>query len=210
MTRIERHDATPSVLLTTLKREKKRTKNANAWCTKALAAVEGYIASLSIDKLEVSQLGTAAEAYDSAAEKLNDKVIELEAKLDNLETEIDVEKMRLRDLSEGDTLRMKASIGVFAYSEGPVEIVLIYAVSAATWTAVYDLRVDAWDKPVTLVYKASTTQGTGESWEDAPSILETATPTFGASLPVLHHCHISYGPSEVSLRKPNITYVTKT
>ena len=41
------------------------------------------------------------------------------------------------------------------------------------------------DKPVTLVYKGSITQDTGEDWDDVPLTLETATPTFGVSVPTL-------------------------
>lgn len=41
------------------------------------------------------------------------------------------------------------------------------------------------DKPVTLVYKGTITQDTGEDWDDVPLTLETATPTFGVSVPTL-------------------------
>jgi len=57
----------------------------------------------------------------------------------------------------------------------------------ATWSAGYDIRVDMQtkDKPVSLVYKGSITQSTGEDWEDVPLTLETATPTFGVGVPSL-------------------------
>jgi hypothetical protein len=41
------------------------------------------------------------------------------------------------------------------------------------------------DKPVTLIYKGSITQSTGEDWDDVPLTLETATPTFGVGVPTL-------------------------
>jgi len=57
----------------------------------------------------------------------------------------------------------------------------------ATWCAGYDIRVDmqSKEKPISLVYKGSITQDTGEDWDDVPLTLETATPTFGVGVPTL-------------------------
>jgi hypothetical protein len=41
------------------------------------------------------------------------------------------------------------------------------------------------DKPITLIYKGSITQDTGEDWNDVPLTLETANPTFGVNVPTL-------------------------
>ena len=50
-------------------------------------------------------------------------------------------------------------------------------------------------KPVELVYKASITQSTGESWDDVPIILETATPTDNVTIPKLDPWRVSvYAP----------------
>jgi len=52
------------------------------------------------------------------------------------------------------------------------------------------------EKPVTLIYKGSITQSTGEDWDDVPLTLETATPTFGVGVPTLTPWTISvYRPS---------------
>ena len=52
------------------------------------------------------------------------------------------------------------------------------------------------EKPVTLIYKGSITQSTGEDWEDVPLTLETASPTFGIGVPTLTPWTISvYRPS---------------
>lgn len=51
------------------------------------------------------------------------------------------------------------------------------------------------NKPVELVYKASITQSTGESWDDVPIILETATPTDNVTVPKLDPWRVSvYAP----------------
>ncbi len=71
------------------------------------------------------------------------------------------------------------------------------AVHNASWSALYDVRVsmNKTHKPVELVYKASITQSTGESWDDVPIILETATPTDNVTIPKLEPWRVSvYAP----------------
>lgn len=66
-------------------------------------------------------------------------------------------------------------------------LIAFTAVNAATWGAGYDIRVDmqSKEKPVTLIYKGSIIQSTGEDWNDVPLTLETATPTFSVGVPTL-------------------------
>ncbi|RDB30474.1 Protein F37C4.5 [Hypsizygus marmoreus] len=193
---LKRSEMLSSPVLIRLHRDKQRTENALARCKKALEYVDGYMKSLKIENLDVSKIGTVTDTYDETAEKLNDRVIELDLRLENIDAEILDEEMRREANMKKDKLRLKASIGVFAEQEGLIEIVLIYAVRAASWTAGYDIRVDTQkeDAPVTLIYKAAITQNTGESWEDVPLTLETATPTFGVSVPTLQPWTVSYGP----------------
>ncbi|PPQ88871.1 hypothetical protein CVT25_009065 [Psilocybe cyanescens] len=64
----------------------------------------------------------------------------------------------------------------------------------ADWTPGYDIRVDtkAKEQAVTIMYKASITQNTGESWDNAPLTLETVTPSFGITSPVLHSWRLAF------------------
>ncbi|RDB30473.1 Protein F37C4.5 [Hypsizygus marmoreus] len=161
---------------------------------KMLEYVDGYIQSLKVEDVETSKLAAFTDVYDAEAEKLSDKVIDLQEQLENIATEIRIEELKALATTNQETLSTKATVGVFGEQEGEIEIVLIYAVWSPSWTARYDIRVNlrAEDKPVTLVYKAAIVQNTGESWEDVPLTLETATPTYGASIPVLRPWTISY------------------
>lgn len=81
------------------------------------------------------------------------------------------------------------------------------AVRNATWSAGYDVRVDmqSKDKPITLIYKGSITQSTGEDWNDVPLTLETATPTFGLNVPTLAPWRLSiYSPPVRALKRKSI------
>ncbi|TEB24527.1 hypothetical protein FA13DRAFT_1756801 [Coprinellus micaceus] len=119
--------------------------------------------------------------YNSASEKYDKKA--LERKRLALSNSVTVDRQRL----------MKATVGVFAEAETEVELLLKYAVTGASWSALYDIRANTETKesPVEIVYKASITQSTGEDWTDIPVTLETATPTFGLSLPVLGTWNLS-------------------
>ena len=57
------------------------------------------------------------------------------------------------------------------------------------------------DKPISLIYKGSITQDTGEDWNDVPLSLETATPTFGVNVPTLTPWALSVYSPPVAHRK---------
>ncbi|KAJ6519265.1 hypothetical protein C8R45DRAFT_950782 [Mycena sanguinolenta] len=194
------HVPTSSPKLSELSSQREKTANALARCEKALTSLEQYLGSLTVQHLEVSHLDKVLEQYDSTGGRLDAKKIELTEELRRLDAEISSERALIAVPHENSKLRMQAAIGVFAESEGAVEIALIYAVPYATWTAFYDIRVDMDTKedPVTLIYKAAVKQNTGESWDDVPLQLETSTPTFGLGVPALSPWNISVYEAPVS------------
>ncbi|KAF7367401.1 hypothetical protein MSAN_00802700 [Mycena sanguinolenta] len=187
------HIPTSSPKLSELLSQREKTANALARCEKALTSLEQYLGSLTVQHLEVSHLDKVLEQYDSTGGRLDVKKTELTEELRRLDAEISDERVLIAVPHENSKLRMQAAIGVFADSEGAVEIALIYAVPNATWTAFYDIRVDMDTKedPVTLIYKAAIKQNTGESWDDVPLQLETSTPTFGLGVPTLSPWNLS-------------------
>ena len=93
-------------------------------------------------------------------------------------------------------------------------------VLGATWTPLYDIRVDmkAKEAPITLLYRAAIVQDTAEvsnavlpriddqkltkrrkDWQDVPLTLETATPSFQVGIPTLSTWTLSANhPSSVA------------
>ncbi|KAK0488983.1 hypothetical protein IW261DRAFT_1442573 [Armillaria novae-zelandiae] len=165
---------------------------------KALESIEGYLGTMNIQHVDPTNLSALVDNYDSAAEKLDNRVLTLEKELKNTEEAIRAEQLVLSSPPEANSLlKQRVSVGVFAGAGGEVELILIYAVNRASWYAGYDVRVDMQTKetPVTLIYKANIKQATGESWEDIPLTLETATPTYGLGVPTL-------SPWTISMYKP--------
>ena len=213
--------STTSPTLTSLLAKQKQTEKAFARAEKSLASLASYLESVTTGHIEFSKLGEVVHHYDAAAEELDEKVTKLEGELQELKTAVKAEQEKLSGPTGNEKLDLRATIGVFADCEGEVKIALIYgtpavphsyltetefhiAVRNATWSAGYDVRVDmqSTDKPITLIYKGSITQDTGEDWNDVPLTLETATPTFGVNIPTLTPWTLSlYSPVLMKRKK---------
>ncbi|KAE9409776.1 hypothetical protein BT96DRAFT_913285 [Gymnopus androsaceus JB14] len=160
-------------------------------------ALEKYMSSMTVHDVPLGQIGTFLESYNLHGSKLDEELAGLEKEEAKLYKEIMAEKTRIAkeqaSKSNGGLLGMQVSIGLFAETEGEIELELAYAVSSANWEAVYDIRVnlESKDHPLTLVYKAAIAQNTGEDWTNVPLTLETATPTFGVQIPALQSLKLS-------------------
>ncbi|PPQ67911.1 hypothetical protein CVT24_003174, partial [Panaeolus cyanescens] len=161
-------------------------------CQRAINTLNSFQTTIAVQTLEPAKLHDAHANIERVAQELDDKLIDLEEQKKLLHVEINKERLLLNQSAEtdgvaGPGLRQRVSINLFADKAGQVELVITYGVSNAGWSAAYDIYVktDTKDKPVSLLYKASIVQNTGEAWEDVKLTLETITPTFGISIPDL-------------------------
>ncbi|KAL4258531.1 Conserved hypothetical protein CHP02231 [Pleurotus pulmonarius] len=195
---------TESPTLSSLEDSREVTQKAIARCTKAISSIESYLVTLDTKNVGSQQIGPMMDTYETEAEKLDLRLLKLEAELKELNKQIEKERaLRAAAQRQDNLLGKTATIDLFVDTEGQVELVLVYAVVQATWSAVYDLRADiSSDNTVNLVYKAAITQSTGESWDDVSLTLETITPTFGVGLPRLD-------PWRVGVYKPVQRFPTR-
>ncbi|KAL0946102.1 hypothetical protein HGRIS_012367 [Hohenbuehelia grisea] len=157
--------ASTSDALVSLEHKKARLNKALARCQKSIASLETFVGSVSSVKVNVQDLGSVVEKYEAEGEKLDDRLLELAQLLKDVDKDITAEKARLRGSSHrNQELGQTATISVFVQTGGDIELVLIYAVRRANWSATYDIRVDMQtkEKPVMLIYKAAIWQTTGE------------------------------------------------
>ncbi|KAF4603068.1 Conserved hypothetical protein CHP02231 [Pleurotus pulmonarius] len=174
--------------LSSLEDRQEVTQKAITRCTKAITAIGVYLGTLDARSLGPEHLGPLIDAYETQAEKLDLKLLKLQAEFKELNNQISLERaVWVAKQRQGGLLGKMATIDIFVETEGKVELVLIYAVGQASWSAVYDIRADMSrdNNSLKLVYKAAITQSTGESWDSVSLTLETVTPTFGATLPEL-------------------------
>lgn len=131
------HDVTisdipqPDVLSTSpalkaLQAKKQRTSKALQRCLKSIQSVEAYLGTLSVQHIDMAKIGQVVADYDVTAGQLDEQLLELEQQLSDIGEEIDAERAKLQRTTVNEKLNLRAAIGVFAESEGEVEIALIY------------------------------------------------------------------------------------
>ncbi|KAI3622101.1 mucoidy inhibitor a [Moniliophthora roreri] len=182
---------TTSPALEALIAKKARLEKALQRCQKSIASLETFLNTINARHTKSSDLSLVMKDYDSASGQLDDRVLELEKELKDLDKDISSERTKLSPDSED--MGRQAHIGLVSEEDADVEIVLIYGVHRADWWAGYDIRVDTTttEKSVTLVYKAIVSQSTRESWDNVPLTLETAKPSFGVKPPTLGQWNLS-------------------
>lgn len=109
--------------------------------------------------------------------------------------ELDKQLQALRaSLQKIQTPHPKESLSLIvtieAAGEGEFELELSYVVNRASWTALYDLRVNSTSNTVNLSYLAEVSQNSGEDWIGVELTLSTAKPGLGTLPPKLQPWYI--------------------
>ncbi|KAH8115721.1 hypothetical protein DFH11DRAFT_1834901 [Phellopilus nigrolimitatus] len=159
--------------------------------------LEEYAKTLTGKDTDAEHLEAFLDTYAARKSKINEGATKLDNDLIQVRKEIQ-EKSKSLDADE-DSLRrrgVRVTIVVLAEGDGNVELSLSYAVSHAWWSPQYDLRAliapDTKSKSkVSLHYRASIVQKTGEDWTNVALNLSTAAPLQGTEIPTLHPNWIS-------------------
>ncbi|KDQ11504.1 hypothetical protein BOTBODRAFT_35378 [Botryobasidium botryosum FD-172 SS1] len=173
-----------------LEKEKQGIEFARSRVSKRLEALEHFITTLNAKDNSIAQVAEALSGYEREATALQEQSYELERKASELDKSIREATHSFWTKDGSDKLSKQLTVAIYAREEGSIELVLIYAVYEASWRAAYDTRVmtasvKGDETPVDLTYKALINQSTGQDWNDVPIVLETASPTFGLSIPQL-------------------------
>jgi uncharacterized protein (TIGR02231 family) len=129
-------------------------------------------------------MGSKSTEYATAKEDLHDRqrqtdkqIKALRAKLQQLKTPQSTESFQLR-------------VSIEPSGAGEFELEVNYIVDRASWTPLYDLRVQTTRKIIQLSYLAQVTQTTGEDWENINLTLSTAKTGLGTLPPKLDPWYI--------------------
>ncbi|KAF8315709.1 hypothetical protein DL93DRAFT_2166668 [Clavulina sp. PMI_390] len=135
-------------------------------------------------------------------QKLEEDIEELEDK---------IARMSVKEEAVPPLLRSGVTVILLAEDAGPIDLIVTYAVTHASWFNLYDIRADLSEAPrysksaetggptVKLQYCASITQSTGEDWEDVILTLSTASTLLGTDVPKVQPWYITAW--EPSLRR---------
>jgi len=126
---------------------------------------------------QYSEYAIASGDCHSQQQELDKQLQALRATLHNIQTPHPKESLNL-------------VVGIEVAGEGEFELEVSYIVNRASWTPLYDLRVDSASKIVHLSYLAEVTQNTGEDWQDIALTLSTAKPGLGTLPPKLEPWYI--------------------
>lgn len=161
------------------------------------AIIAEYSKTLSGKDTSSAQLEGFLDVYGARQAKLNERRTSLNDQLAVIEKEIDDKSVSLNVDEQSVLLRgVRLTIVVLAEGDGEAELSLTYLVSQAWWNPQYDLRADIAsdsksDSTVTVHYRASISQKTGEDWDGVALTLSTASPLLGTDIPKLTPVWIS-------------------
>ena len=109
-------------------------------------------------------------------------------KLDN---QIQALKQKLQQVRTSHSLQsFNIIVAIEPSGGGNFELELSYVVKRASWTPLYDLRVNTTNNQINLHYLADVTQNTGEDWTGVALTLSTAKPGLGSLPPQLKPWYI--------------------
>ncbi|KAL5504176.1 hypothetical protein ACEPAH_8249 [Sanghuangporus vaninii] len=126
----------------------------------------------------------------------------LDEQIAQLGKEIAREQQKIQKERQKAATLGRVSAVIMAKRAGKAEITLTYMVNHATWSPSYDLRATTENgKPsgtVSLHYRASIQQNTGEDWRDTAVTVSTAKPGSWSTIPALHAMKISPASQEAA------------
>jgi len=125
------------------------------------------------------------------------RIQELDVQIAQAEKEYNEEQAKVYADVRGAKRGTKITVTVLAETDGKAELMLTYVVSNASWTPLYDVRASIAKSPdaastVSLHYRASITQTTGENWPEVALTLSTASPQLGSDVPNLSAWRIGF------------------
>ncbi len=128
--------------------------------------------------------GSKNSAYALATEDLQQQQREIDKRLKNLQ-------LQLREVQTPDsTESIELRVAIEPTGAGEFHLEVVYVVDRASWTPLYDLRVQSTSQIVQLNYLAEIVQTTGENWSNVSLILSTAKPGLGTLPPKLDPWYI--------------------
>lgn len=156
---------------------------------------ENKVISGKNESVPVQTLKDAAAYYGNRIKELRFKSQELTDHLNDVNDRINEAKMQLTTLS-GKPNTPSGEIEVVLEVAAPKNNVALevgYLVKNASWFPHYDVKADALDKPINLVYKASIRQETKEDWKGVKLKLTNAQPSLSGVTPALKPYLLNYG-----------------
>ncbi|KAG8748086.1 hypothetical protein FRC12_013926, partial [Ceratobasidium sp. 428] len=170
--------------LESLRKEREVAKEQSALLSSYSKTLDGKNTSIEdIGRFLVDMFGPRQVAFAKRIQELDAQVAQAEKDYNDAQGKASTDQ-------RGSKRGAKITVTVFAEVDGQAELMLTYVVSNASWTPLYDVRATVAKSPdaasaISLHYRASVTQTTGENWSNVALTLSTASPHSGGGVPNL-------------------------
>lgn len=150
-----------------------------------------FSSSLAKQQVGLNETGELLNFLGQNYRKYIGAIAQLEKQQQQLEKQLQAIRKQLQQIQNH---RPQESFSIFvaieASESGDFELEVSYMVNRASWTPLYDLRVNTTDNQINLSYLAEVNQNTGEDWTNIALTLSTAKPGLGTLPPKLDPWYI--------------------
>lgn len=150
-----------------------------------------FSSSLAKQQVSLNETGELLNFLGQNYRKYIVAIAQLEKQQQQLEKQLQTIRRQLQQIQNH---RPQESFSIFvaieASESGDFELEVSYMVNRASWTPLYDLRVNTTDNQINLNYLAEVNQNTGEDWTNIALTLSTAKPGLGTLPPKLDPWYI--------------------
>lgn len=148
---------------------------------------------LKLQSPSVEEWRSVLQFLGSEGKGLKEQARKLEEEIKAVQKEINLIDKTLQGVANAKgNYRKVVAVEVEIASAGDFAFEVSYMVHNAHWKPLYDARVDARTKEVSLRYFGAVTQRTGEDWNDVQVLLSTARPHIGGNAPQLYEWHLGF------------------
>ncbi len=152
---------------------------------------------------EISDVNLKPEQWSQAGKTIFNEIgetlkalIDQDIALRTLNEQIQKLQTELSQLQTGQRNTYVVSLPVETNATATLTVELSYQIPGASWTPLYDARLDTKTGKVELVQYGSVQQTSGEDWSDVSLTLSTAQPQRGTGLPDLNPFWLSFYEQE--------------
>jgi uncharacterized protein (TIGR02231 family) len=139
---------------------------------------------------QITEYGIATRDYSNRKKEIEKELKALQKQLQQVQTPHPKESFKLVvDIETIGAGEFGSKFG--SKFEPKFEFEVSYVVNYASWTPLYDLRVNSISSTVNLSYLAEVTQNTGEDWQDVALTLSTAKPGLSTLPPKLEPWYLN-------------------
>ncbi|CAE7054687.1 unnamed protein product [Rhizoctonia solani] len=166
--------------------------------------LENYGRTLDSKSVNIEDVQRFLDMFGPRQLAVVNRIQELDTQIEKARAELEEVRRKAYSDAQGEQRGTAITVTVLAQTDGLAELMLTYTVSNARWKPLYDIRASISQTPesdsaITLHYRASITQTTGENWPDVALSLSTASPQLGAKIPQLSPWRIGFPAPRVDL-----------